>query len=99
MLSYSEKISPPFRGMSDALARLIRPAIGYQRPQDVLKDDLLSIDEKRAILSSWTSDACAVKGKPHLRWLIGSPEPVPLAEVKDALLQLDHYISGTRQRK
>lgn len=83
------EVHPPFLGLSDALERLIRPAVGYQRPSDVLKDIDLSTEEKRAILSSWASDACAVEDKPQLRWLIGSPAPVPLAEVRDALLQLD----------
>lgn len=84
------EVRPPFLGLSDALERLIRPAIGYQRPSDVLKDVDLSIEEKRAILSSWASDACAVEDKPQLRWLIGSPAPVPLSEVREALLQLDY---------
>jgi hypothetical protein len=72
-----------------ALERWLRPAVGFDRPADVLKDPLLDLPEKRAILSSWASDASSVRDEPGLRWLLGTPEPVPLAEVRDALLRLD----------
>ncbi len=77
------------RGLSAALARGVRPAIGFTIPDDVLKDPHLSRQEKRAILASWASDASAVQDEPRLRWLLGTPEPVPYAEVRDALLRLE----------
>lgn len=82
-------IKPPVARISDARQRLLRPALGFNRPADVLKDTLLDHDEKRAILSSWASDACAVEGRPELRWFIGSDGPVPLNEVIEALGRLD----------
>ena len=46
---------------SDAeIDQLLHPSRFYERPADVVVDDLLTVDERRAILSSWASDACAV---------------------------------------
>jgi hypothetical protein len=75
--------------LSTALARGVRPAVGFTIPDDVVKDPHLTIAQKRAILSSWASDASAVQDEPTLRWLLGTPEPVPFADVRDALLRLD----------
>lgn len=76
-------------GLKDALKRCLRPAVGFDRPNDVLKDPDLDDEQKRAILSSWASDASAVKDHPAMRWLLGAPAPVPLAEVLEALERLD----------
>jgi hypothetical protein len=77
------------RGLRGALERCLRPAVGFYHPRDVLKDPDLSIGDQRAILASWASDASAVQDEPGLRWLLGSPEPVPLDDVLDALQRLD----------
>lgn len=77
------------QGLRAALARGIRPAVGFSRPGDVLKDPDLPDSEKRAILSSWASDASAVQDAPTWRWLLGTPEPVPYEDVRAALLRLD----------
>ena len=71
------------------LAQVLRPAVGFSHPFDVLKDPWLEPTEKRAILASWASDACAVEGRPELRWLLGTDAPVPLADVRQALGRLD----------
>lgn len=76
-------------GLKAALERWLRPAVGYDHPSEVLKDPGLDHAEKRAILSSWASDASAVKDQPTWRWLLGTPAPVPLAEVREALARLD----------
>ncbi|WP_296596117.1 hypothetical protein [Phenylobacterium sp.] len=76
-------------GLAAAMQRCLRPAPGYISPDDVLKDPHLDIQDKRAILSSWASDASAVQDEPGLRWLLGTPEPVPFHEVRDALTRLD----------
>jgi len=78
-------------GLGAALERWLRPAVGFNRPRDVLKDPLLDRDEKRAVLSSWASDASAVQDEPTLRWLLGTPEPVPLVEIREALARLDGW--------
>lgn len=76
-------------GLRTALERGIRPAVGFQSPDDVVKDPHLSTAQKREILSSWASDACALSDEPGMRWLLGTVEPVRLDEVRDALRRLD----------
>jgi hypothetical protein len=93
-LATSEHIFDP-RGagapcsLRTALERGVRPAVGFQNPDDVVKDPHLTFHDKREILSSWASDASAVQDEPRLRWLLGTVEPVPLDEVRAALKRLD----------
>ena len=84
-------------GLKEALERWLRPAVGFDRPSDVLKDPHLDLEQKRAVLSSWASDASAVKDQPTKRWLLGTPEPVPLADVREALARLDLQASAHPQ--
>jgi hypothetical protein len=79
----------PAPGLREARERWLRPAFGFDRPADVLKDPILPAHEKRAVLASWASDASAVRDEPTLRWLLGTPEPVPLAEIREAIARLD----------
>lgn len=92
-LATSEQIFEPYGdvpySLRTALERGVRPAVGFQHPTEVLKDQDLTYDEKREILSSWASDASAVRDDPRLRWLLGTAEPVPLDEVRSALKRLD----------
>jgi len=76
-------------GLRAARERWLRPAVGFSHPRDVLKDSDLAPSEKRAVLASWMSDASAVQDEPHLRWLLGTPEPVQLSDIRDALARLD----------
>ena len=53
-------------------------------------DDLnLTLDEKRAILASWASDACAVEAAPALRRAPGAGQIVTVDEILEALCLLD----------
>ncbi len=81
--------SAPVKGLREARERLLRPAVGFLHPMEVVKDPDLDLTDKRAILSSWASDACAVEGRPELRWLIGTDAPVLVGEVLQALRRLD----------
>ncbi|MGX5828166.1 hypothetical protein [Mesorhizobium sp. 43Arga] len=72
-----------------ALDRLLSPASHFTHPDDVLKDGTLDIQEKRAILSSWASDACAVESVPALRRPPGAEQPVSFDQIMDALCRLD----------
>ena len=70
------------------LDSLLHPAQAFDHPMDVARDPDLTLNEKRAILASWASDACAVEASPELR------EPVPAARIRfddimDALKRLD----------
>src|ERR1044072_6889404 len=49
------------------LAKALHPAQAFGHPSDVVSDPDLTLDEKRAILASWASDACAVDTAPALR--------------------------------
>jgi hypothetical protein len=71
------------------LRSLLHPAAAFNRPQDVLADPDLTKNEKRAILSSWASDACAVDSAPALRQPLGARQPVSFDEIADALRSLD----------
>jgi hypothetical protein len=81
-------------GLRTAVERGIRPAVGFHHPLEVLKDPHLSIRDKREILSSWASDASAVQDEPWMRWLLGTPEPVPLQDVREALDRLERGATG-----
>jgi hypothetical protein len=71
------------------LNSLLHPASAFDRPRDVLNDPDLTRAEKRAILSSWASDACAVSSAPGLRHAPGAKQPVTFDEIIDALRALD----------
>jgi hypothetical protein len=82
-------VAAPVRGLREARERLLRPAVGFSHPLEVVKDPDLDLADKRAILSSWASDACAVEGRPEWRWLLGTDAPVLLRDVVEALRRLD----------
>jgi len=81
--SIAPESSDPFIG------RLLHPARHFSHPEDVLRDDTLDVEEKRAILASWASDACAVESMPALRKLPNAKAPVAFDAVMDALRALD----------
>jgi hypothetical protein len=70
------------------LDALLHPARAFKHPMDVVRDDDLTLYEKRAILSSWASDACAVVDVPELRHPSGIGE-VKFDDIMDALGDLD----------
>lgn len=67
---------------------LLHPARAFSHPRDVLTDPDLTTNEKRAILASWASDACAVEAAPALRNPPGGPT-IAFDDIMDALRQLD----------
>jgi hypothetical protein len=71
------------------VGRILYPDRFFRHPHDVVTDATLSIDEKRAILSSWASDACAVESMPALRQVPGPGTVVRYDDVIDALRKLD----------
>ena len=60
----------------------------HSHPEDVLADQCLSDQDRRALLASWASDANAVTGVPWLRQL-PSGSLVKLSEIFRALRALD----------
>ena len=65
------------------------PVSHYSSSADVLHDTALSPDEKRVILSSWSSDMYAVESRPALREVPGIVGPLHLEDILAALRQLD----------
>ena len=89
-----QKLSPIIPSLAPetsdkALDRLLSPARHFRHPDDVLRDATLGNQEKRAILSSWASDACAVESMPALRHPPGAGLPVAFDDIMDAMRQLD----------
>ena len=68
------------------------PALAFDHPQDVIRDPDLTTYEKRAILASWASDACAVDSAPTLRRR--GDRVVTFDDVVDALRQLDKQLEA-----
>jgi len=68
------------------------PRRNFAFPHEVLEDPSLGLSEKRAILSEWASDACAVESFPALRLLPGTNFPVTFSAIMDARRQLDKSV-------
>jgi len=68
---------------------LLHPAQAFDHPREVVNDPDLTLNEKRAILASWASDACAVEAAPALRRTPDSRRAVQVDDILDALRALD----------
>ena len=71
------------------LDSLLHPAQAFEHPSQVINDPDLTLNEKRAILASWASDACAIEASPSLRCVPGGKSAVRFDDVMEALLVLD----------
>ncbi len=69
------------------LNSLLHPAQAFQHPREVVNDLDLTLGEKRSILASWASDACAVDSEPALRRR--GNNVVTFDDIVDALRTLD----------
>lgn len=79
----------------EAWQALTAPGDVFRHPRQVLAHPHLSRGDKRTILASWASDACAMENAPGLRCLTGTrAEPVPVDEVLAALAQLDREVTA-----
>ena len=91
MEDQDRKPKASFEAASDGkfdLDALLHPAGAFAHPMDVVRDPDLTLNEKRAILSSWASDACAVEAAPDLR-VSTSGCVVRWDDIMDALRTLD----------
>jgi hypothetical protein len=75
------------------LDSLLHPAQAFAHPRDVVGDPDLTLNEKRAILASWASDACAVEAAPALRLAPGASRVVVVDDILEALRVLDKEAS------
>jgi hypothetical protein len=73
-------------------AAAVKSQISFSYPHQVVADPALTVNEKRAILSAWASDAHAIESLPTLRQLPGTPFPVTFSAIMDARQQLDRLI-------
>lgn len=81
------------QGKDFNLDHLLHPAGAFRTPMEVVNDPDMTVQEKRAILASWASDACAVEAAPDLR----RPPSTPIVrfdDVMDALKRLDGEVAG-----
>jgi hypothetical protein len=76
------------------LDALLHPAGAFAHPMDVVRDRDLTLNEKRAILASWASDACALEAAPELR-STPSGRTVRWDDIMDALRLLDLQSADT----
>ena len=77
---------------------LLHPASAFGHPSEVVNDPDLTLNEKRAILASWASDACAIDAAPDLR---AGPKgsPVRFDDIIDALRALDKQANSDKCRR
>jgi hypothetical protein len=76
---------------------LLHPARAFGHPSEVVHDPDLTLNEKRAILASWASDACTIEAAPTLRQGPAGT-PVSFDEVMDALRMLDKQAGEVPRR-
>jgi hypothetical protein len=87
---------PRAESLPHDLDALLHPARTFARPGDVVANPDLTLDEKRAILASWASDACAVEAAPALRCPPGGMRPVSVDAILEALRDLDKAVAEPR---
>ena len=75
---------------------LLHPAHAFTHPSEVVSDPDLTLNEKRAILASWASDACAAEAAPDLR-TNARGETVRFDDIMEALKQLDREAADTKR--
>lgn len=76
---------------------ILHPAQAFGHPSEIVDDPDLSLNEKRAILAAWASDACAIEASPQLR-TNAKGSPVRFDEIMEALRTLDKQANGDRYR-
>ena len=98
MKKLDKSIPSPSRSntsLSLDLAALLNPAQAFAHPRDVVADPELTINEKRAMLAAWASNACAVEAAPVLRRPPGADEQVQVDAILEALRALDQAANDT----
>jgi hypothetical protein len=77
---------------------LVRPSQLFEHPKDIVSDPDLSLNEKRAILASWASDACAIEAAPALR-KTPCGRVMSFDEIMDAMRSLDSEFARSTRSK
>ena len=76
----------------------LRPAAAFRHPDEVVEDADLTLEEKRAILASWASDARALEAAPLFRRAPGG-ETVRFDDIVKALRRLDRRQRAASARR
>src|ERR1700757_4067341 len=76
------------KGKDFNIEYFLHPAGAFRTPMEVVNDPDMTVQEKRAILASWASDACAVEVAPDLRRPPSAPV-IRFDDIMDALKRLD----------
>ncbi|MEW9310015.1 hypothetical protein [Labrys neptuniae] len=79
------------------VSQLLNPGSAFDHPRDIIADPDLTLNEKRAILAAWASDACALEATPSLRE-IRKGRVVPFDDIMDALRALDGNRANSMSR-
>jgi hypothetical protein len=88
-IAYSKDVAMRTENRKDFdLNRLLHPAGAFRTPMEVVNDPDMTVQEKRAILASWASDACAVEASPDVRQPPSTPA-VRFDDIMEALKGLD----------
>ncbi len=87
--SHSQSASPADVMGAPASPLAAAPTVLFREPLEVLAHPALASSEKRALLASWASDACAVENLPNWRKRPEAGALVSLDEILDALQALD----------
>ena len=102
-MSQKALMTPPRAQANDRdgirdLNDLLHPAQAFAHPSNVVDDPDLTLNEKRAILAAWASDACAIEAAPDLR---SAPRgnPVRFDDIMEALRTLDKQANGDNYRR
>jgi hypothetical protein len=92
--------TPQTNSSSDRLDldALLHPAGAFAHPLDVVRDPDLTRNEKRAILASWASDACAIEAAPALRQTPAG-HAVRFDDIMDALRMLDQEAAPAQSKR
>jgi hypothetical protein len=77
------------------LDALLHPAQAFDTPDAVVNDPDLTLNEKRAVLASWASDACAVESNPAFR-KAPNGRTVTFDDIITALRKLDAEYANLR---
>ncbi len=98
-MKHFDDVDGPRRAIDLDVDDLLHPAQAFDRPDDVVNDPDLTVNEKRAILASWASDACAVEAAPALRRAPGGHRPVSVDDILEALRALDREARNAPARR
>jgi hypothetical protein len=74
---------------------LLHPSNAFRHPLDIVRDPDMTAAEKRAVLASWASDACASNPTPRC----GQRQLAMLSATMTSPMRYSHWTSSGRRRR